>query len=88
MRLRRAKGAGAAGLAALTRWAGLTRKTGRRLLASGPGAICAEQSLLKTPPTGKDQRALSGGRAASASLSSTLTPFTSAPELEAGGIVG
>ena len=61
MRWRQAKGAGAAGLAGLTGWAGLPRKTGRRLLASETGAGCGGQSLLKTPPIREDQRALSGG---------------------------
>jgi len=47
MRSRRAEGAGGAGLAGR---AGLPRKAGRRLLASGTGAGCGGQSLLKTPP--------------------------------------
>jgi len=57
MRSRRAEGADGAGLAGLARLAGragLPRKAGRRLLASGTGAGCGGQSLLKTPPIWED----------------------------------
>ena len=81
MRSRRAEGAGGAGLAGR---AGLPRKAGRRLLASGTGAGCGGQSLLKTPPIWEDQRALYGGGAASAALTARLPAFACAPGLEAG----